>query len=389
MQELKELERDANHLEAVVREACNSSSGVADGSLLSGVSGPSGPVIPAGQGNCAVEALMLVLPASNASPSLAVAEAGVATGVAGAAVPWSTLSQLPKSCISAVQQLTGRFQFLWGIYRAHSRRWVRGRGGGETQFIRQNVVWARLLPLSCAAPPPIYSPSSPISSGCSEDEIVFPALESKHTLRNVSHAYTLDHQQEEQLFIDLDQVCVWEGGGEGRGGEGRGGEGGLPQHPAPLAGYNCGDDVSNPDFSVLTGSCFGGERHTGAHTFGILSPPGVPGVAVRLLAHRPLYTSPSSLPFPPRSSAASRGCRLPPRRAHWHSTYVACVLPSEPPWRHTCAGRFGVAAVVILCAVDRCRIVSPHPTLHTVRRVSFGLCLRSTSVWRSSSTWWG
>jgi zinc finger-like protein len=37
---------------------------------------------------------------------------------------------------------------------------------------------------------------------------VFPALESKHALRNVSHAYTLDHQQEEQLFIDLQQVCM-------------------------------------------------------------------------------------------------------------------------------------------------------------------------------------
>jgi zinc finger-like protein len=35
---------------------------------------------------------------------------------------------------------------------------------------------------------------------------VFPALESKHALRNVSHAYTLDHQQEEQLFHDLQQV---------------------------------------------------------------------------------------------------------------------------------------------------------------------------------------
>lgn len=29
----------------------------------------------------------------------------------------------------------------------------------------------------------------------SEDEIVFPALESKQALQNVSHAYTLDHQQ--------------------------------------------------------------------------------------------------------------------------------------------------------------------------------------------------
>jgi len=42
----------------------------------------------------------------------------------------------------------------------------------------------------------------------SEDEIVFPALESKQALRNVSHAYTLDHQEEEKQFIDLEQVCV-------------------------------------------------------------------------------------------------------------------------------------------------------------------------------------
>ena len=35
---------------------------------------------------------------------------------------------------------------------------------------------------------------------------MFPALESKQALRNVSHAYTLDHQQEEQQFNDLDQV---------------------------------------------------------------------------------------------------------------------------------------------------------------------------------------
>ena len=40
----------------------------------------------------------------------------------------------------------------------------------------------------------------------SEDDIVFPALEAREALHNVSHAYTLDHQQEEQLFKDLDQV---------------------------------------------------------------------------------------------------------------------------------------------------------------------------------------
>ncbi|KAI8102788.1 hypothetical protein M9434_005581 [Picochlorum sp. BPE23] len=33
-----------------------------------------------------------------------------------------------------------------------------------------------------------------------EDEIVFPALESKETLSNMSHAYSLDHKQEEHLF---------------------------------------------------------------------------------------------------------------------------------------------------------------------------------------------
>ena len=43
----------------------------------------------------------------------------------------------------------------------------------------------------------------------SEDEIVFPALESKQALRNVSHAYTLDHQEEEKQFIDLEQVRKW------------------------------------------------------------------------------------------------------------------------------------------------------------------------------------
>jgi len=35
---------------------------------------------------------------------------------------------------------------------------------------------------------------------------VFPALESKDALRNVSHAYSLDHQQEERLFKDIHEV---------------------------------------------------------------------------------------------------------------------------------------------------------------------------------------
>lgn len=45
------------------------------------------------------------------------------------------------------------------------------------------------------------------SSGAqAEDEIVFPALEAKEALHNVSHAYTLDHLQEAQLFRDVDEV---------------------------------------------------------------------------------------------------------------------------------------------------------------------------------------
>ena len=60
-----------------------------------------------------------------------------------------------------IQDLQTRFEFLRGIYRAHSR---------------------------------------------AEDEIVFPALESKETLHNVSHAYSLDHKQEELLFEDVSEV---------------------------------------------------------------------------------------------------------------------------------------------------------------------------------------
>ncbi|XP_021653204.2 zinc finger protein BRUTUS isoform X2 [Hevea brasiliensis] len=60
-----------------------------------------------------------------------------------------------------LQQFIGRFRLLWGLYRAHSN---------------------------------------------AEDDIVFPALESKEALHNVSHSYTLDHKQEEKLFEDIS--CV-------------------------------------------------------------------------------------------------------------------------------------------------------------------------------------
>ncbi|GAV65874.1 Hemerythrin domain-containing protein/zf-CHY domain-containing protein/zf-RING_2 domain-containing protein [Cephalotus follicularis] len=62
-----------------------------------------------------------------------------------------------------LRQFTGRFRLLWGLYRAHSN---------------------------------------------AEDDIVFPALESRETLHNVSHSYTLDHKQEEKLFKDISSALT-------------------------------------------------------------------------------------------------------------------------------------------------------------------------------------
>ncbi|KAL6620645.1 hypothetical protein ACP70R_035784 [Stipagrostis hirtigluma subsp. patula] len=62
---------------------------------------------------------------------------------------------------SCLREFIGRFRLLWGLYRAHSN---------------------------------------------AEDETVFPALESKEALHNVSHSYTLDHKQEEELFKDISTV---------------------------------------------------------------------------------------------------------------------------------------------------------------------------------------
>lgn len=63
--------------------------------------------------------------------------------------------------VDFLQQFIGRFRLLWGLYRAHSN---------------------------------------------AEDDIVFPALESRETLHNVSHSYTLDHKQEEKLFNDIAEI---------------------------------------------------------------------------------------------------------------------------------------------------------------------------------------
>ena len=70
---------------------------------------------------------------------------------------WNSTSGLD----SMIQELQTRFEFLRGIYKAHSR---------------------------------------------AEDIIVFPALESKEKLHNVSHAYSLDHQKEESLFEEVSAV---------------------------------------------------------------------------------------------------------------------------------------------------------------------------------------
>ncbi|XP_075521268.1 LOW QUALITY PROTEIN: zinc finger protein BRUTUS-like [Primulina tabacum] len=62
-----------------------------------------------------------------------------------------------------LRQFGGRFRLLRGLYRAHSN---------------------------------------------AEDDIVFPALESKETLHNVSHSYTLDHKQEEELFENISSALI-------------------------------------------------------------------------------------------------------------------------------------------------------------------------------------
>ncbi|TXG69792.1 hypothetical protein EZV62_004727 [Acer yangbiense] len=63
---------------------------------------------------------------------------------------------------TVLRQFTGRFRLLWGLYRVHN----------------------------------------------AEDDIVFQALESKETLHNVSHSYTLDNKQEEKLFEDISSELV-------------------------------------------------------------------------------------------------------------------------------------------------------------------------------------
>lgn len=69
-----------------------------------------------------------------------------------------------NDCSKAIlREFNGRFRLLGGLYRAHSN---------------------------------------------AEDDIVFPALESRETLHNVSHSYTLDHKQEEELFENISSTLA-------------------------------------------------------------------------------------------------------------------------------------------------------------------------------------
>lgn len=87
-----------------------------------------------------------------------------------------------------IQQLEGRYFFLKGVYIAHSEV-------------------PPPPPTSTLCPPLDDSLDSPLQA---EDHIVFPALERKEVLRNVSHAYSLDHQKEQELFSQVG--CLLAGG---------------------------------------------------------------------------------------------------------------------------------------------------------------------------------
>ncbi|KAJ3670660.1 hypothetical protein LUZ60_008086 [Juncus effusus] len=67
-------------------------------------------------------------------------------------------SELLKCDLITVREFFGRFRMLWGLYRAHST---------------------------------------------AEDNIVFPALEAKESLSNVSLSYMIDHKMEEELFQEV------------------------------------------------------------------------------------------------------------------------------------------------------------------------------------------
>ncbi|GIL45357.1 hypothetical protein Vafri_2604 [Volvox africanus] len=158
-QELKQMEADAMHLEHVVLTWVRHHQQVQP--QLSNA--PVGPGLPEAEESLGqdgdvhparVQAVQSIGAFVRCAQPIALLEPGLTGALDSGRVATARGGLLP-----VLQNFHGRFQFLQGIYRAHSK---------------------------------------------SEDEIVFPALEAKQALRNVSHAYTLDHRQEEQLFADLE-----------------------------------------------------------------------------------------------------------------------------------------------------------------------------------------
>jgi len=115
---------------------------------------------------------------------------------------------------AALTRLHGRFTFLQGIYRAHSR---------------------------------------------AEDEIVFPALEAKQALRNVSHAYTLDHQEEAALLDGVASVVgklrALSAAGGGAGGATGGAADATATATTPYAAAAGGDAPAPPKSAEMHALC--------------------------------------------------------------------------------------------------------------------------------------
>ncbi|GIL78726.1 hypothetical protein Vretimale_373 [Volvox reticuliferus] len=158
-QELKQMEADAMHLEHVVlawvrhhQQVQPQLSGAPVGSESLATEEGSGQDVDMYPAR--VQPVQNVGTVVQRTQPVALLEPGLTGALDSGRVATARGGLLP-----VLQNFHGRFQFLQGIYRAHSK---------------------------------------------SEDEIVFPALEAKQALRNVSHAYTLDHRQEEQLFADLE-----------------------------------------------------------------------------------------------------------------------------------------------------------------------------------------
>ncbi len=113
----------------------------------------------------------VALPAEGAThPNLDSAEPLPPISTAGGASSADVPACLPGICLTAVQQLGSRFQFLWGIYQVRS-----------SYSWEHHPLSSHHLALSPCIPHARHQAHSN-----SEDEIVFPALESKQALRNVS-----------------------------------------------------------------------------------------------------------------------------------------------------------------------------------------------------------